>query len=90
MTKKNNGLVFCSDCPNFIMSGECMEGHDIDEITPSICEDGVDKEAYKQRKFSFKLNTTIEGAKGVIKDLRTFMEQQNNAWAFDELSFENL
>ena len=90
MTTKNNGLVFCSDCPNFIRVGECKEGHNIDEITPSICKDGVDKEAYKQRKFSFKLNTTVDGAKEVIKDLRAFMEKQGNAWAFDELSFENL
>lgn len=44
----NNNLVFCSDCKHFIKIGECSKGHDIDEITPSICEDGVESNLFEE------------------------------------------
>ena len=70
----------------------CKDGRDKEDFV-EVGKNGIriiPSEAYKQRKFSFKLNTTVEGAKGVIADLRKFMEQQGNTWAFEELSFENL
>lgn len=37
-------LIFCSDCKYFIKIGVCKKEHNIDEITPSICKDAIDKE----------------------------------------------
>lgn len=37
-----NNLVFCSDCKHFVKVGVCKKGHDMDEVSPSKCKDGVE------------------------------------------------
>jgi len=45
-----NTLVFCSDCKHFVKIGECKKGHNIDEITPSKCKDGIELALYDEFK----------------------------------------